>query len=329
MINHECTLIFSHWSPFDFQNFKRCTICSGCTCWLNIVRHFFMCVCVCVCVFCSLVITVFVFLQVIIGHAVSSVINQLTNDYYKYVFFVSQVKVAILKYIETLTLQMEAPDFVNSSETRLAVSRIITWTTEPKSSDVRKVLTQFIVETVDTTDTSQASGKKCHPGWFSNTHKHRIDGVDCSRSLCNWEECILCVTGSPVGTNLTVPAQHSRVHNAAGSFAQNISGRCHQAASKPPEEYWQRCTGKTPTRTQTHRVSQSTQSLHCKVYCCPYLFFFLFVCFFVASSGTNGQPSDTPHPSISSQLVQPGHFPHQHFPEHPFTKVLTHSLTHD
>uniref|UniRef100_A0A7N6BS30 TOG domain-containing protein n=1 Tax=Anabas testudineus TaxID=64144 RepID=A0A7N6BS30_ANATE len=53
-----------------------------------------------------------------------------------------KVKVAILKYIETLTLQMEAPDFVNSSETRLAVSRIITWTTEPKSSDVRKVLTQ-------------------------------------------------------------------------------------------------------------------------------------------------------------------------------------------
>lgn len=55
--------------------------------------------------------------------------------------FVLQVKVAILKYIETLTLQMEAPDFVNSSETRLAISRIITWTTEPKSSDVRKVLT--------------------------------------------------------------------------------------------------------------------------------------------------------------------------------------------
>lgn len=51
-----------------------------------------------------------------------------------------QVKVAILKYIETLTLQMEPQDFVNSSETRLAVSRIITWTTEPKSSDVRKVL---------------------------------------------------------------------------------------------------------------------------------------------------------------------------------------------
>ncbi|XP_041724618.2 CLIP-associating protein 1-A isoform X6 [Coregonus clupeaformis] len=49
-----------------------------------------------------------------------------------------KVKVAILKYIESLAKQMDPTDFVNSSETRLAVSRIITWTTEPKSSDVRK-----------------------------------------------------------------------------------------------------------------------------------------------------------------------------------------------
>ncbi|KAM9487476.1 CLIP-associating protein 1a isoform 37-T37 [Clarias gariepinus] len=49
-----------------------------------------------------------------------------------------KVKVAILKYIESLARQMDPADFVNSSETRLAVSRIITWTTEPKSSDVRK-----------------------------------------------------------------------------------------------------------------------------------------------------------------------------------------------
>ncbi|XP_067265719.1 CLIP-associating protein 1a isoform X10 [Chanodichthys erythropterus] len=51
-----------------------------------------------------------------------------------------KVKVAILKYIESLARQMDPADFVNSSETRLAVSRIITWTTEPKSSDVRKFL---------------------------------------------------------------------------------------------------------------------------------------------------------------------------------------------
>ncbi|XP_076579376.1 CLIP-associating protein 1-B-like isoform X14 [Chaetodon auriga] len=49
-----------------------------------------------------------------------------------------KVKVAILRYIEALARQMDPADFVNSSETRLAVSRIITWTTEPKSSDVRK-----------------------------------------------------------------------------------------------------------------------------------------------------------------------------------------------
>ncbi|KAB5530913.1 hypothetical protein PHYPO_G00134820 [Pangasianodon hypophthalmus] len=56
-----------------------------------------------------------------------------------------KVKVAILKYIETLTLQMEPQDFVNSSETRLAVSRIITWTTEPKSSDVRKAAQSVLI----------------------------------------------------------------------------------------------------------------------------------------------------------------------------------------
>ncbi|XP_059356335.1 CLIP-associating protein 1-like isoform X4 [Carassius carassius] len=57
-----------------------------------------------------------------------------------------KVKVAILKYIESLARQMDPADFVNSSETRLAVSRIITWTTEPKSSDVRKTLHNWACE---------------------------------------------------------------------------------------------------------------------------------------------------------------------------------------
>ncbi|XP_062384835.1 CLIP-associating protein 2 [Sardina pilchardus] len=56
-----------------------------------------------------------------------------------------KVKVAILRYIETLTMQMEPTDFTNSSETRLAVSRIITWTTEPKSSDVRKAAQAVLI----------------------------------------------------------------------------------------------------------------------------------------------------------------------------------------
>nr|XP_060637702.1 CLIP-associating protein 2 isoform X26 [Anolis sagrei ordinatus] len=56
-----------------------------------------------------------------------------------------KVKVGILKYIETLAQQMDPGDFVNSSETRLAVSRIITWTTEPKSSDVRKAAQSVLI----------------------------------------------------------------------------------------------------------------------------------------------------------------------------------------
>uniref|UniRef100_A0AAY5EZC6 TOG domain-containing protein n=1 Tax=Electrophorus electricus TaxID=8005 RepID=A0AAY5EZC6_ELEEL len=56
-----------------------------------------------------------------------------------------KVKVAILKYIESLARQMDPSDFVNSSETRLAVSRIITWTTEPKSSDVRKAAQTVLI----------------------------------------------------------------------------------------------------------------------------------------------------------------------------------------
>ncbi|XP_032298297.1 CLIP-associating protein 2 isoform X16 [Coturnix japonica] len=56
-----------------------------------------------------------------------------------------KVKVAILKYIESLARQMDPGDFVNSSETRLAVSRIITWTTEPKSSDVRKAAQSVLI----------------------------------------------------------------------------------------------------------------------------------------------------------------------------------------
>ncbi|XP_053760086.1 CLIP-associating protein 2 isoform X29 [Panthera pardus] len=60
-------------------------------------------------------------------------------------FWSSKVKVAILKYIETLAKQMDPGDFINSSETRLAVSRVITWTTEPKSSDVRKAAQSVLI----------------------------------------------------------------------------------------------------------------------------------------------------------------------------------------
>ncbi|KAM9835871.1 CLIP-associating protein 1-A-like [Aulostomus maculatus] len=68
-----------------------------------------------------------------------------------------KVKVAILRYIEALARQMDPADFVNSSETRLAVSRIITWTTEPKSSDVRKTLHNWAGEDFSGRPSSTAS----------------------------------------------------------------------------------------------------------------------------------------------------------------------------
>nr|XP_008166007.1 CLIP-associating protein 1 isoform X17 [Chrysemys picta bellii] len=69
-----------------------------------------------------------------------------------------KVKVAILKYIESLARQMDPTDFVNSSETRLAVSRIITWTTEPKSSDVRKSMHSWVGEDLPARSTTTSSG---------------------------------------------------------------------------------------------------------------------------------------------------------------------------
>ncbi|XP_049340602.1 CLIP-associating protein 1a isoform X21 [Astyanax mexicanus] len=88
-----------------------------------------------------------------------------------------KVKVAILKYIESLARQMDPGDFVNSSETRLAVSRIITWTTEPKSSDVRKaaqivLISLFELNTPEFTMLLGALPKTFQDGATKLLHSH-------------------------------------------------------------------------------------------------------------------------------------------------------------
>ncbi|KAL2081012.1 hypothetical protein ACEWY4_022865 [Coilia grayii] len=88
-----------------------------------------------------------------------------------------KVKVAILKYIEALARQMDPTDFVNSSETRLAVSRIITWTTEPKSSDVRKaaqvvLISLFELNTPEFTMLLGALPKTFQDGATKLLHNH-------------------------------------------------------------------------------------------------------------------------------------------------------------
>ncbi|XP_077994040.1 CLIP-associating protein 1-like isoform X9 [Glandiceps talaboti] len=56
-----------------------------------------------------------------------------------------KTKVALLKYMQFLIELMDPSDFVNSSETRLAVSRIISWTREAKSLDIRKASQMVLI----------------------------------------------------------------------------------------------------------------------------------------------------------------------------------------
>ncbi|XP_061535758.1 CLIP-associating protein 1-like isoform X7 [Phycodurus eques] len=88
-----------------------------------------------------------------------------------------KVKVAILRYIEALARRMDPADFVNTSETRLAVSRIITWTTEPKNSDVRKaaqvvLIALFELNTPEFTMLLGALPKTFQDGTTKLLHNH-------------------------------------------------------------------------------------------------------------------------------------------------------------
>ncbi|XP_055086424.1 CLIP-associating protein 1a [Periophthalmus magnuspinnatus] len=99
-----------------------------------------------------------------------------------------KVKVAILKYIESLARQMDPTDFGNSSETRLAVSRIITWTTEPKSSDVRKaaqvvLISLFELNTPEFTMLLGALPKTFQDGATKLLHNHLKNSSNTSSTV--------------------------------------------------------------------------------------------------------------------------------------------------
>ncbi|KAL3837045.1 hypothetical protein ACJMK2_022432 [Sinanodonta woodiana] len=56
-----------------------------------------------------------------------------------------KVKLAMLNYLNGLVQVMDPSDFSNSADARLVISRIITWTTEPKSVDVRKAAQSVLI----------------------------------------------------------------------------------------------------------------------------------------------------------------------------------------
>ncbi|XP_041119936.1 CLIP-associating protein 1-A-like isoform X18 [Polyodon spathula] len=126
-----------------------------------------------------------------------------------------KVKVAILKYIESLARQMDPTDFVNSSETRLAVSRIITWTTEPKSSDVRKaaqvvLISLFELNTPEFTMLLGALPKTFQDGATKLLHSHLKNSSNTS-------------VGSPSNTIGRTPSRHSSSRTSPLTSPTNCS----------------------------------------------------------------------------------------------------------
>ncbi|XP_037999188.1 CLIP-associating protein 1 isoform X29 [Motacilla alba alba] len=126
-----------------------------------------------------------------------------------------KVKVAILKYIESLARQMDPTDFVNSSETRLAVSRIITWTTEPKSSDVRKaaqivLISLFELNTPEFTMLLGALPKTFQDGATKLLHNHLKNSSNTS-------------VGSPSNTLGRTPSRHSSSRTSPLTSPTNCS----------------------------------------------------------------------------------------------------------
>ncbi|XP_061465133.1 CLIP-associating protein 1 isoform X9 [Rhineura floridana] len=136
-----------------------------------------------------------------------------------------KVKVAILKYIESLARQMDPTDFVNSSEAKLAVSRIITWTTEPKSSDVRKaaqivLISLFELNTPEFTMLLGALPKTFQDGATRLLHNHLKNSSNTS-------------VGSPSNTVGRTPSRHPNSRTSPLTSPTNCS---HGGLS--PSRFW-------------------------------------------------------------------------------------------
>ncbi|KAK1798486.1 hypothetical protein P4O66_006784 [Electrophorus voltai] len=140
-----------------------------------------------------------------------------------------KVKVAILKYIESLARQMDPSDFVNSSETRLAVSRIITWTTEPKSSDVRKaaqtvLISLFELNTPEFTMLLGALPKTFQDGASKLLHHHLRNSSNTSATVappCKYRSVFW--QGSPSNTVGRTPPRLSSNRSSPLTSPTNCS----------------------------------------------------------------------------------------------------------
>ncbi|XP_058468629.1 CLIP-associating protein 1-like isoform X2 [Solea solea] len=160
-----------------------------------------------------------------------------------------KVKVAILRYIEALARQMDPSDFVNSSETRLAVSRIITWTTEPKSSDVRKTLHNWAGE--DFSGRCSTVASLPGEGNLEERCKQAAQVVLIALFELNTPEFTMLLGALPkTFQDGTTKLLHNHLRNASANSGIVMSSPCNSM-------------GRTPPRQSSSRSSPLTSPTNC------------------------------------------------------------------
>ena len=143
---------------------------------------------------------------------------------------VVQVKVSMLSYLHSLSLMLEPTDLVNSSDVRLAVSRIVTWTTEPKSVEVRKVFYHLIFSLYYFVNNTHTHTRLTAlfpglPGW-AVTRKIKpiwilLKQEPVSASGISWAIC----KSASRSTQITMPAPHHSVFTGWMPFLPPIQQR--------------------------------------------------------------------------------------------------------
>ncbi|KAM6893696.1 LOW QUALITY PROTEIN: CLIP-associating protein 1-B-like [Xenentodon cancila] len=146
-----------------------------------------------------------------------------------------KVKVAILRYIEALARQMDPTHFINSSETRLAVSRIITWTTEPKSSDVRKTLHSW--EGGDLSGRTSTVASLPGEGNLEDRCKQAAQVVLIALFELNTPEFTMLLGALPkTFQDGTTKLLHSHLRNASASSGITMASPSNSAVRTPPRQ---------------------------------------------------------------------------------------------
>ncbi|CAH8536888.1 unnamed protein product [Dicrocoelium dendriticum] len=121
-----------------------------------------------------------------------------------------KVKVCLLEYLKDLILMM-SPDMVSSltPETCSAISRIITWSAEPKSADVRRMASRVIIKLYDLNSTSFATTLQSMPRAIQDRASEVLrtyqktttasgipSAIDASHNLQSWKTTSINQDGS-------------------------------------------------------------------------------------------------------------------------------------